>query len=292
MRKNLKSLLAGKLEPCEHKLLYKSYDIVGDIAVIRVPESLKQRGEIIAEAIMQTHKRVKAVWRQVSPVSDDFRLRELEWIAGGKKTDTVHKEHGCLFKVNLEKCYFSPRLSYERVRIAQYVQPGEVIVNMFAGVGCYSIIIARRSKAEKIYSIDINPIAVYCMQENIGLNKVEGQVVPVEGDAKKVVEEKLRNIADRVIMPLPERAYEYLDSAVLALKPTGGWIHYYDFEHAKKGQDPVEKIELKVSEKLRRLGVDFKVAFKRIVRTTGPNWYQVVLDMLVKGSLRAVEAPT
>jgi len=284
MRKDLKSLLAGKLEPWELKLLCKSYDIVGDIAVIRVPESLKQRGEIIAEAIMQIHKRVKAVWRQVGPVSGDFRLRELEWIAGERKTETVHKEHGCLLKVDLEKCYFSPRLAYERTRIAQHVQPGEVVVNMFAGVGCYSIVIARHSEAKKIYSIDINPIAVRYMQENVKLNKVEERVVPVQGDAKKVVEEKLRSIADRIIMPLPERAYEYLDCAIQSLKPTGGWIHYYDFEHAKKNENPVEKIESKVSKKLEMLGVDFNVPFGRIVRLTGPNWYQVVLDIEVKGT--------
>jgi len=282
MRKDLKSLLAGKLEPWELRLLYKSYDIVGDIAVIRVPESLKQRGEIIAEAIMQTHKRVKAVWRQVGPVSGDFRLRKLEWVAGERKTETIHKEHGCLFKVDLEKCYFSPRLAYERTRIAQLVQAGEIVVNMFAGVGCYSIVIARHSEAKKIYSIDINQIAVRCMQENVKLNKVEERVVPVQGDAKKVVEEELRNVADRIIMPLPERAYEYLDCAIQSLKQTGGWIHYYDFEHAKKNENPVEKIESKVSKKLQILGVDFNAPFGRIVRLTGPNWYQVVLDMKVK----------
>ena len=282
MRKGLKTLLAGKLEPLELKLLYKSYDIVGDIAVIRVPKSLKQKSEIVAEAVMQTHKRVKTVLRQTSPVSGDFRLRELEWVVGERKTETLHKEHGCLFKVDLERCYFSPRLLYERRRIAQHVQPGEVIVNMFAGVGCYSIIIAKHSEAEKIYSIDVNPVAIHYMQENIKLNKVEGRVVPVQGDAKKIVEETLRNVADRVVMPLPERAYEYLDCALLALKPTGGWIHYYDFEHAKKGGNPIEKIESKVSEKLQMLGVNFEVALGRIVRTTGPNWYQVVLDVQAK----------
>ena len=91
---------------------------------------------------MQTHKRIKTVLRQASPVSGDFRLRKLEWIAGERKTETVHKEYGCILKVDLGKCYFSPRLSYERNRIAHQVQPGEVMVNMFAGVGSYSIVIA------------------------------------------------------------------------------------------------------------------------------------------------------
>jgi len=284
MREGLRSLLADKLEPWELKLVYKSYDIVGDIAVIRVPESLKQRSSIIAEAVMQTHKRIKAVWRQAGPVSGDFRLRDLEFVAGERKKETTHREYGCVFKVDLEKCYFSPRLSNERMRVALQVQPGELVVNMFAGVGCYSVIIARNSEAEKIYSIDINPVAVQYMLENIKLNRVEEQVIPIEGDAKKVVEERLRNVADRVLMPLPERAYEYLECAVLALKPTGGWIHYYDFEHAKKGESPIEKIEAKMSEKLQNLRVNFEVLFGRIVRNTGPNWYQVVLDIHAKKS--------
>jgi len=276
---NLKLLLASKLEPNELKLLYKSYDIIGDIAVLRVPETIQQHSEIIAEAVMRTHKRVRSVWRQVGPVSGDLRLRSLEWVAGERRTEAVHCEHGCVFKVDIGKCYFSPRLSYERMRIAKQVQPGEVVVNMFAGVGCYSIMIAKHSGASKIFSIDINPVAVKYMQENVELNKVEERVLPLEGDAKEIVEQKLEKVANRVLMPLPERAYEYLDFAVLALSPTGGWIHYYDFEHAGKGEKPFEKVKVKVGGKLENLGVDFETLFGRVVRRTGPNWYQVVLDV-------------
>jgi len=281
MGRSLKSLLANKLKPNELKLVYKSYDIIGDIAVIRVPEALQQRSEILAEAVMQTHKRIRSVWRQVSPVSGDLRLRELEWVAGERRTVTVHREHGCVFKVDLRRCYFSPRLSYERMRIARQVQLGEVVVNMFAGAGCYSIIIAKHSEASKIFSTDINPVAVQYMHENVELNKVKERVLPIEGDAKKTVEERLRNVANRVLMPLPERAYEYLDFAVLALGLTGGWIHYYDFEHAGKGEKLVEKVKTKVAGKLENLGVKFETPFGRVVRPTGPNWYQVVLDVKI-----------
>lgn len=278
MKGDLKAILAYRLKPCELKLLYRSYDIIGDIAIIRIPEAFKHRSEIIAEAIMQTQRRVRTVLRQASPVSGDLRLRKLKWVAGEKKTETVHKEHGCLFKVDLETCYFSPRLSHERMRISQRVQPGEVIVNMFSGVGCYSIIIAKHSAAEKIYSIDINPAAVRYMRESVKLNKIEERVIPIHGDAKNVIEERLQNIADRVLMPLPKMACEYLSYAVQALKPTGGWIHYYDFEHADKGESPVEKVKAKVVETLRNLSVDFEPPFGRIVRTTGPHWYQLALD--------------
>jgi tRNA (guanine37-N1)-methyltransferase len=281
MRESLKNVLASKLKPEELSLLYKSYDVVGDIAVIRIPESLEPRSGIIAETIMQTHKRVKTVLHQVSPILGDLRLRKLEWVRGERKTETFHKEFGCVFKVDLEKCYFSPRLSHERMRIAKLVKPNEVIVNMFAGVGCYSIIIAKHSEAKEIFSIDINPVAVQCMQENIEINKVRERVFPVEGDAKRIVEEKLRNVANRVLMPLPEKAYEYLDFAVLALKPTGGWISYYEFEHARKDENPVEKTKRKVFEKLQNFNVNFEIPFGRVVRTTGPNWYQVVIDIEV-----------
>ena len=282
MKEDLRVLLADKLEPWELKSIYKSYDIIGDIAIIRVPEPIKDQTRIIAEAVMQTHKHVKTVWRQVDPVSGDFRLRGLEFVLGERKTETLHREHGCLFKVDVKKCYFSPRLLYERTRIARQVQPGEVVLNMFAGVGCYSIVIAKHSKPDKIFSIDINPVAIQYMQKNIKLNKVEEKVVPVQADAKKVIEERMQKIADRILMPLPEMAYKYLDYALLALKPTGGWIHYYDFEHTKKSENPIEKIELKVSKKLQMLGVNFQVVFGRIVRPTGPNWHQVVLDIQVK----------
>jgi tRNA (guanine37-N1)-methyltransferase len=278
MRSNLRVILEDKLEAEEIDALYRSYDIIGDIAVLRVPETLEGKARFMAEAVMQTHRRVETVLRQTSPVSREYRLRDLEWVAGKRKTETVHKEYGCLFKVNLEKCYFSSRLSHERMRIAHQVRPGEIVVNMFAGVGCFSIIMAKHSEVKRIFSIDINPDAVQYMQENTALNKVEDKVVVVQGDARDEIEEGLQRVADRVLMPLPEKANEYLDCALSALKPQGGWVHYYDFEHANKNEDPVTKTVAKVTQKLRGVGVRFQVPFGRIVRTTGPRWYQTVVD--------------
>jgi tRNA (guanine37-N1)-methyltransferase len=281
IRKDLKFLLIGKLQPQELDLVFKSYDVVGGIVIIRVPEALKSRSQIVAEAIMQTHKNVRTVLLQTSPVSGDFRLRQLEWVAGEKKTTTVHKEFGCLFEVDLERCYFSPRLSFERRRVASLVQPHEIVVNMFAGVGCFSIVMARHSKVERVFSIDVNPVAFDFMLKNVKLNRVQNKVVPVLGDAKKVVREQLSGVADRVLMPLPEKAYEYLDYALMALKPSGGWVHYYDFVHAGKGEKPVEKVRGKVTAKLNESNVKPKVSFGRVVRATGPYWFQVVVDLFV-----------
>ena len=89
-------------------------------------------------------------------------------------------------------------------------------------------------------------------------------------------------------MPLPLKAYEYLDCAVVALKHKGGLIHYYDFEHASKGENPIEKVKAKIAEKLLKLGIGFNVSFGRIVRPTGPNWYQVVLDVQLDTRIHAL----
>lgn len=230
---------------------------------------------------MKVHGEVKSVWQQVSSVSGDYRLRSLKFILGEKTTQTSYREHGCVYKTDITRTYFSPRLSYERLRIAGRVKDGETVLNMFAGVGCYSIAIAKHAEPKKVISVDINPYAYQYLEENIRLNRVEKTVVAIQGDAKTVTENHLQNTADRVLMPLPEKSFEYLACALLALKPEGGWIHYYDFEHAKRNEDPVEKVERKVSEKLSKLCTRFKVEFGRIVRPIGPRWYQVVLDINV-----------
>ncbi len=277
----LKDELKGVLPNHELKHVPNSYDVVGDIAIVRIPEVILHRSRLIAEVIMNRDKHVRTVLRQSGPVEGEYRLRNLEYIVGERRMETIHREYGCIFKVDLKSCYFSPRLSYERIRIAKLVNPDETIVNMFAGVGCFSILIAKHRRVKKIYSIDINPSAVHYHIENNRLNRVEDVIEVIEGDAKDVINERLRGKADRVLMPLPERAYHYIEYAILSLKEGGGWIHYYDFEHAAKGEDPIEKVKSKVDRKLTSLKCNFELANARIVRDVGPRWHQVALDIKI-----------
>lgn len=255
--------------------------MIGNIAIVRLTRESRKHGKDIARMIMSNHANVKTVLFQTSAVGGKFRLRKLQHGAGEKTTSTIHKESKCVFSVDVAKCYFSPRLLHERMRIAQTVKDGEVVVNMFAGVGCYSILIAKKSNVRKVYSIDVNPVAVEYMKENVRMNGVFVKVVPILGDAKDIIEKRLRHVADRVLMPLPEKALEYLPYALLALKESGGSVHYYDFVHAKKTQDPVEKVRLKVTEKLLTLEASFDTFYGRVVRETGPNWYQIALDIQI-----------
>lgn len=279
MRKRLRDKLSEALSPEELNKVYNSFDIIGDIAIIK--HNNIQNPEAVAKQIMAVHKNIKTVLTPATRITGDFRVRELRLLAGENKTSTIHKESGCIFRVDVEKCYFSPRLSHEHLRIAELVETGEVVVNMFAGVGCFSIIIAKTASQSKVYSIDVNPTAVQCMEENVKINQVYDRVIPILGDAKDIIQAQLQGVADRVLMPLPEKALEYLPYALLALKRTGGWLHYYDFQHAPGKEDPVEKTKLKVSEKLDCMGASYVFANARVMRPTGPNWYQTVLDIQV-----------
>ena len=284
VKKTLRALLSKVLTTEELSLVYGSFDIVGDIAIIKLTEASEKKAKTIADTLMHVHGNVKTVLAQTGAISGEFRLRKLMHIAGENRANTVHRESGCVFHVDLDKCYFSPRLGYERARIAKIVKPDETIVNMFAGVGCFSIMIAKGVESARVFSIDLNPSAVALMQDNIRLNRVYGRVIPLLGDAKIIVEHQLRGQADRVLMPLPEKALQYLPTAVSAIKPSGGWIHVHAFEHATKAEEPAEKVRMKVAEELSILRVDFEIPFVRIVRRTGPNWFQLVADVHLSSS--------
>lgn len=278
MHKRLKERVAVE----ERGKIYNSYDIVGDIAIIKVPNDNMENASKAANAIMSLYPRkVKAVFLQTGAVHGAFRIRALKFVAGENRTVTLYREGGCRFRVDVEKCYISPRLLHEHQRISCLVESGEVVVNMFAGVGCFSILIAKKVIDVMVYSIDINPTAFAYMQENVMINLVFNRVFPLLGDSKEIVNAQLQGVADRILMPLPELGLEYLPYALKALKSTGGWIHYFDFEHAAKDEDPIEKTCKKVTARLNCLGVGYNIFFSRIIRSTGPNWYQTVLDIQI-----------
>lgn len=274
--KDLHEAMKGKLTEEELEELGTSFDIVGDIAVVKLPDSILHRKKEIGEGLMEVHGHLKTVLRQTSPVGGEYRTRNLEVIAGESKTETTHKEYGCTFNVDLSEVYFSPRLAHERSRIADQVESGEVVTNLFAGVGCYSILIAKHSDPEKVYSIDKNEAAVSYMKKNIRMNKVSAMVIPIEGDAREAVEEHLEGTSNRVLMPLPEFARDFYDVALQALNQAGGIIHFYDYgEEPSPYKDPWDFVQEKTEKR------DIELIGKRIVRSYAPNLYHVVLDLKV-----------
>jgi len=277
MPKDLHEALRGQLSEEEFKQ-FRAFDIVGDIAVVKLPKGLLPKKRLIGQALMQVHRHVRTVLRQTSAVRGEFRMRKLELIAGEPKTETMYHESGCNFKVDLAKTYFSPRLAHERLRIAKLVKPGEIVTNLFAGVGSYSVVIAKRGKASRVYSIDKNPAAFDYMRTNIRINKVGDRVVPILGDAREVVEDHLRGKADRVLMPLPELAREFFDIALLALRPEGGVVHLYDF-----GKEPeLFKPSLEFARAAAAAkGRKAELLGNRAIRSYATKVYHIVLDLKV-----------
>ncbi|HID16666.1 TPA: class I SAM-dependent methyltransferase family protein [Candidatus Bathyarchaeota archaeon] len=275
------------LPKAEASMVIKGMDVVGDIAVLKIPRGLEGKESALAKALLEEAPSLKVVFKQTRPVEGDYRLRGLEWLAGEKRSTTAHKEHGCSFKVDIKKVFFSPRLSFERARVAELVKnkPAdprrETIINFFAGVGCFSILIAKARENVKVFSIDLNPDAILFMMENIIVNKVRGRVTAVLSEARRIVKELFVNKADRVLMPLPEKAYEFLDAALMALKPKGGYVHYQGFARGVPEGRALEEVKEKVSGKLERLGADFEVEGGRIVRSIGPYEYHVALDLRI-----------
>ena len=277
MPRNLREALRGQLSD-EELRQFRAFDIVGDIAVVKLPEELLPKQSLIGQALLQVHSQVRTVLNQTTPVGGEFRTRELEVIAGEPRTETIHHEAGCKFRVDLAKTYFSPRLATERLRVAKLVKPGEEVTNLFAGVGSYSVIIARRTEAARVYSIDKNPAAFDYMRENIRINKVGDRVIPILGDAREVVEQELSRKADRVLMPLPEFSHKFFDVAVRALKSAGGIIHFYDYGQELDMFGP--SFEFAVSAAASE-GFNVELLMARKVRSYATRCYHVVLDLLL-----------
>jgi len=209
-------------------------------------------------------------------VEGDFRTRNLEILAGEDNTETEYKEFGCKFLVDVENAFFSPRLSTERERIGNLIQDGEVITNMFAGIGMFSIMAAKKKKCT-VYSLDINPAASNLCVKNIELNKLAGKVISINGDASEIIKEQLVDKSDRTLMLLPERSDEFLESAISTTK-NGGIIHYYSHIHADKKS---EAGKLSEEHYLQVTPVQSKILGSKIVRAVGPRYYQTVVDVKI-----------
>ncbi|MEZ0290225.1 MAG: class I SAM-dependent methyltransferase family protein [Sulfolobales archaeon] len=265
--------------------VWKRIDIIGDIAVIRKPFELEvEYLRPVAERLLERISYIKSVWLDLGGVEGVERLRKLMWLAGERRSETLYREHGCVFKLDITKVYVSPRLSYEHIRIARLVRENEFIINMFAGVGSFSIIIAKHARPRKVVSIDISKEAYRYMVENIRLNKVESVVEPVLGDSLEIVK-RYRDSADRVLLPLPALALRSIELAVEALRGEG-YIHPYDFIRARSKNDALEVSRRIYSERLNSISSvrEFSFANSRIVRSVGPRRYQVVHDIWVKKS--------
>jgi len=275
-RSSLRDLLEGGLPQGLMGMLPKSYDVLGTLILLEpLPDALAPYLQRIGEALLALNRGARTVLLKTGKVDGVFRVPSYALVAGEDRRDTVSTEYGVRLRVDVSKAYYSPRLGCERDRVASLVGDGETVVDMFAGVGPFSILIARRRRA-KVYSIDINPDAIALLRENMALNKLRGEVVPILGDAAEAAA-PLAGVADRVIMNLPKSSLAVLDSALRVLKACGGTIHLYVFASG----EPVRGALVLLEGRAYPPGVSCSVERVRTVKEVAPKEYQVALDLRI-----------
>lgn len=253
-------------------LLPSSFDVIGDIAVLKIPEELVPYREEIGRAILAWNRKLRVV-AQDHGVSGEHRIREIEIIAGEDRTTTVHTEFGLRYHVDVARAYFSPRLGTERKRVADQVRPGETVVDPFAGVGPFSILIAKRREPRRVIASDANPAAAALLRENVAANRADC-VLTKEGDARRILPES--RPVDRVILDLPHSALDFLPHALQALGPKG-MVHLYGILEAAEREDRVAQIRRLVTREGRGLA-DLRL---HSVRAYSPTQHHVAFDLTV-----------
>ena len=249
-----------------------SYDVIGDIILVKLPNDLLEYKKEIGKALLLSNKNIKTVCLS-KPVAGELRIRNVAVIAGEKNTATIHREYGLGFEVDVQKTYFSPRLARERKRIASLVQPGEIVVDMFAGVAPFSIMIAKYADPKIIYAIDKNEDAVRFAKQNIKRNKVLDKIEVIHADAKEI-HTILKKPADRIIMNLPFSAHMFFTHALKVTKDDS-IIHYYDILKEDEIQERINK--------LKKIAVKHKTALTNLnvrkIKTYAPREFYIGIDI-------------
>jgi tRNA (guanine37-N1)-methyltransferase len=275
MNRALKALLKNKLTKRQLELLPSSYDIIGSILVFAdFPKELVKKEKTIGNALLALHKNVKTVCRKTKKFSGRYRTPKLKIMAGEKTKETIHKENNATMKLDIEKVYFSPRLSSERKRIWQMVKPKESVLVMFSGCGIYPIVISKNAFPKEIYSIEINPTAFKYQQENIKINKA-GNIKALKGDVRKVLP-KINKKFDRIIMPLPKGGGSFLDLALSKIKRKGT-IHFYDF----LAEDELDAAKEKISKACKKARKKCKILAIVKCGQFSPRKYRICVDFKV-----------
>jgi len=273
---DLKNSLHTILSTGELDRVVRSFDVVGDIAIILVPAELAHRESTISAAILETNRRIKVVVKRESHFHGAYRTIRLKIIGGENRKVTVHREFGIRLKLNLEEVYFSVRSATERRRIAALVEPGEDVLVLFSGVAPYPLHIARFSEAGSITGIEKNPRAHHYAEININLNKAAGKIVLHHGDVEDVCP-CLGASFDRIVMPLPKAGFRFLSPALCSLKSQAR-LHFYTIQTADSILQTVNALQQKCSEQGRPI-IDYRTV---VCGHTGPRHYRYCIDAIIR----------
>jgi len=271
----LKTKLKNKLNEKELNVLPHGYQIIGKILLIKLKPELIKHKKIIGEATLDLFPYIHTVCL-IKEIKGIERKPKVEIIAGCKRSmQTLHKEHGCQFLIDVSKIMWSQGNKEERVRLTKLIKPGETVVDMFVGIGYFSIFIAKYSKPNKIYAIDINPKAVEYLRKNIWLNNVETKIEVLQGDCRNFAN-LLENTADRIIMGYLFKTEKFLPYA-LKIAKNNCVIHF----HRTVKIEDIEKIKEKLIKIGNRNNCKIKILKINKVKSYAPKIYHVVFDLKI-----------
>ena len=264
-------------------LLPHSFDIIGHILLIKLDEKLLPYKGLIGEALLKSFPAIRTVVLE-EKVGGEFRIRNLSLMAGKDDFETEHREHGLRYRLDPGKVYFSPRLATERQRVLQAFltraketgRKKERVLDMFAGVGPFSLLLAKKAESAQVVAVDKNPLAVKYLKENITLNRISG-VEPRLGDALDVAGE-FAGRGERfhcVIMNFPSHPDPFFPAA-LGVVERGGIIHFYRIcEH-----DEVENVKAFLLDRTEKAQKPVKNITVREIRTYATTASHYAFDVV------------
>jgi tRNA (guanine37-N1)-methyltransferase len=271
---SIKELLKNKLSKEELKNLKRSMDTIGNIGIIEIPLELEEKKFFIAKEALKFSPQVKTILKK-GKHEGVFRTQELEFLEGEKNKIATYKENNIILILDVEKVYFSPRLSNERKRVNKLIKKGEDVLVMFSGCGPYTCNISKNTEAKSITGVEINPEGHKYAEINKQKNKLNN-ISNYNGDAKEILP-KLEKNFDRIIMPLPKSAADFLNVAISKAKK-GCIFHFYDFRIEGEEQKSVDDIK-EACEKAKR---ESKVLDIVKCCQSGPKEYRICVDFLIE----------
>ncbi|UCH71755.1 MAG: class I SAM-dependent methyltransferase family protein [Thermoplasmatales archaeon] len=248
------------------------WEKIGDVLVVVLPSSLNKYKEVIGRAYADSLK-CKTVLNDIGGITGELREPNVEIIYGDRDSETIHRENGVKFKLDPQKVMFSSGNMDERIRMATVLNQDEIVVDLFAGIGYFTLPIAVHNKPRKIYAVEKNPIAFKYLEENIVLNNVTSIVEPVFGDNEHIAP---KNVANRVIMGYIGDTYRFLNIGFSCLKNNSGIIHFHD-------KYPVDIVPDKPFESFqnlaRKLDLNINLLSFRKVKSFAPGINHYVFDL-------------
>jgi len=257
-------------------ILPNKWEQIGDVLVVKLDKNLDNYKDEIGKIYCDILK-CKTVLNDIGGISGVYRKPNLELIYGSNDTVTIHKENGIRYKLDVRKIMFSSGNMDERIRMANISNGSETVVDLFSGIGYFTLPLAVYSVPKKIFACEINPVAYGFLCENIILNDVSKIVIPLLGNNKEVAP---KNIADRVIMGYFDDNYDFLPVAFNCLKNFCGFIHYHRL-------CPEEKIPKFSFDEVKMVAENFNrkaslISYNKI-KSYAPGISHVVLDVYIGG---------